>query len=143
MPRWGNIADRFWPKLVKGDGCWLWSGPLDKDGYGKYGSKRRPHRVAYELANGPIPAGLYVCHSCDTRACCNPSHLFLGTNQENLADRDAKGRTARGERCGAAKLTQSQVNEIRQLGDTQRALAKRYGVSFQHVNRIVKGKAWI
>lgn len=81
-------------------GCRLWTLSRDKDGYGCLwfnGAQTRSHRVAWTLANGPIPAGLCVCHRCDTPACCNPSHLFLGTSRENTFDKVAKGRHGKGE----------------------------------------------
>jgi hypothetical protein len=99
------LAERFWPKVVKSDGCWLWVGAKFERGYGCIvaGGPRingRPaerrhlyaHRVSYELSVGPIPDGLYVCHHCDNPPCVNPSHLFLGTATDNNRDREAKGR---------------------------------------------------
>lgn len=77
-------------------GCMLWIRSTDTNGYGMLcvdGRKRKAHRVAWELANGPIPAGLHVLHRCDTPACVNPAHLFLGTHTDNMRDCSAKGRT--------------------------------------------------
>ena len=90
------ITERFWSKVEKGDGCWLWRGAIGSHGrYGQFNvvNRSRPsHRVAWELVNGPIPAGLYVLHRCDVGLCVNPAHLFLGTQKDNMADMMAKGR---------------------------------------------------
>ena len=77
------------------DGCWLWTGSVNNDGYGQIrhdGRTQRVHRLAWEEVNGPIPAGMAVCHSCDVPACCNPAHLFLGTQLDNVTDMRTKGR---------------------------------------------------
>ena len=96
-----NQIIRFWSRVQKGEGCWLWTGPLDNKGYGLEmdGDKiRLAHRLMYERSRGPIPAGLFVCHHCDNPRCVNPEHLFLGTLQDNVADMVAKGRQLKGER---------------------------------------------
>lgn len=81
--------------------CWPWTRRLDKDGYPEIsigGRRTRAHRYGWTLAFGPIPDGLSVCHKCDYRACCNPTHWFLGTTAVNVADRNAKGRQMQGDR---------------------------------------------
>lgn len=94
----GSLASRLWSKvLVDGAGCWLFSGYRDRKGYGQIYvdavmSRRLAHRVAWELANGPIPQGMLVCHQCDCPSCVNPAHLFLGTAIDNNRDMVGKGR---------------------------------------------------
>ncbi len=76
-------------------GCWLWTAYVDRDGYGNITINRKPtpaHRASWELFKGTIPKGLLVCHKCDTPACVNPDHLFLGTHKDNIRDSFAKGR---------------------------------------------------
>lgn len=100
---------RFWAKVDRSGGpeaCWLWlAGVRNDDGYGQFrlgGRMQQAHRIAYEQANGPIPDGLHVLHRCDVRRCVNPGHLFIGTNADNMADRNAKGRQSRGAKHSSA-----------------------------------------
>lgn len=157
------IASRFLSQVDRSGECWLWTGKQDKDGYGVLYADRgdfRAHRIAYELANDVSPGDLFVCHRCDNPRCVRPEHLFLGTSQENTADRNAKGRQAhgdrtgarlyphrvpRGERHGAARLTASDVKEIRSLsadGVLQAELMKKFGVSQGAISHIVTRKCW-
>jgi hypothetical protein len=104
-------ADRFWSKVERGPGCWIWVGTCDRRGYGAFYFYERPrrqvaaHRFVWELHHGPIPAGMQVCHACDTPPCCNPDHLWLGTAKDNSDDKIRKGRTryvfSYGERHGS------------------------------------------
>lgn len=132
-------------------GCWLW--PIvraGKKGYGSFWFKTKAlpaHRVAYFLKNGPIPDQMSVCHSCDVRNCVNPDHLWLGTNADNVRDRNEKGRDGdrRGTKNGRAKLTEASVSEIRELlaaGEQKRVIAVRYGVSDVAISMIGLGKTW-
>ena len=87
-------VDRFWSKVEKSDSCWLWTGSTSKK-YGQItvdGKRIRAHRFSYTLQRGPIPSGLFVCHTCDVPHCVNPDHLFLGTNRDNLRDMTKKNR---------------------------------------------------
>lgn len=137
-------------------GCWEWQGYTDKQtGYGQIGLGSRAagigltHRVAYELSRGPIPAGMFVCHSCDNRICCNPEHLWLGTPADNAADMAAKGRGngARGLENWNARLTYDQVSEIRRryvpgtrasrrTGCSSAELAAEFGITPQYVGQL-------
>jgi hypothetical protein len=130
-------------------GCWLWTLASDGSGYGHAyfpGRGRiKAHRLAWLLFCGNT-YGQSVLHRCDTPPCVNPSHLFLGTHDDNMADRSAKNRQARhfGESNPRAKLTIEQVREIRALVSSAgtRALADRFGVTIENIRAIVQGKTW-
>ena len=147
----------FWNRMLKPVGCWLYDGARDINGYGyvKNPLADSPkfitaHRLAWILKNGPIPDGLLVLHKCDVRACCNPEHMFLGTDKDNSEDMYAKQRDASsGEKNIHAKLTIEDVRtirkEFRRTGPKQsntRELAKRYGVRPGTIRAIVVGEAW-
>jgi len=87
---------RFWELVNKTDGCWLWSGTTNLDGYGRFKITTNKlvgaHRFSYSLANGLIPSGKCVCHTCDNPRCVNPSHLFLGSHSDNMQDMYRKRR---------------------------------------------------
>lgn len=96
-----TAEERFWPKVLKTETCWLWQGALvNESGYGCFrgpnGRNVLAHRFAWELTNGPIPDGMFACHRCDVRQCVNPAHLFLGTQQDNIDDMMRKGRGNQG-----------------------------------------------
>lgn len=150
-----TLAERFWPKVDRSagpDACWPWTGSTGS-GYGRIrvGKMANAHRIAWELTNGPIPEGegyhgTCVCHRCDNMLCCNPSHLFLGTNADNAADRERKGRTRipanKGEQNPAAKLTVQDVLAVRAADGTQLAIATRFGISPKQVRNIKSGRSW-
>ena len=132
--------------VVNGNGCWNWTGSK-RNGYGliNRGNKTlSAHRVAYTAFKGEeIPAGMVVRHTCDNPSCINPAHLVLGTQAENIADRDARGRRdVRGEQIGTSKLTREQVEEIKASDLTGVALAKKFGVSTSAVSLIKNNKSW-
>lgn len=93
----GTVVERFWAKVDRRgpDECWPWTGATQQTGYGRFrvdGRLQGAHRVAYVLTHGHLRPGAHVLHRCDTPGCCNPSHLFLGTHADNMADKEAKGR---------------------------------------------------
>lgn len=131
--------------------CRVWTGERTRGGYGVVIVSTRPkrvrpaHRLAWELAHGPIPDGMNVLHRCDVRQCILPDHLFLGTDADNRDDCVAKGHHARGERQGMAKLTEPEVLDIRRLvaeGVWRRQIAARFGISHVTVRSIAQRKTW-
>ena len=145
------IAERFWEKVRKSDGCWTWLGACNRTGYGMIGrdyTNALAHRVSWELHYGAI-GDLCVLHKCDNPPCVNPHHLFLGTRADNTADMIAKGRRRQGvvypgPANSSAKFTMAQVREIRALyqpdvlGRGCTTLARQFGVSEVCITRIVK-----
>jgi len=137
---------RFWSKVTKTDGCWLFKG----SGYPRFranGKTIKAHRFSYIAHFGSIPEGMLVCHKCDVRNCVNPEHLFIGTYDDNNKDRSKKGRTGRllGDNHPSSRLTTEQVIAIkteRASGTLTMALAKKYGISKRHVRSIVRGECW-
>lgn len=140
-----SVFDRFDAKWTPEpfSGCWLWTAGIVGKGYGHFDSGRA-HRFSWERRYGAIPNGLMVCHKCDTPSCVNPEHLFLGTALDNVRDCIQKGREAKGEKQGAAKLTESDVILILELANTtgNKALARRFGVSPSAIRFIIQRKTW-
>lgn len=131
--------------------CMEWAGARTPKGYGQTyvrgrRAPQRAHRVAWEAARGPIPAGLFVLHACDNPPCVNVDHLYLGTAADNARDRGTRGRTASGERHGSARLTEVGVGGIRSLleqgGKTHRQIAEAFGVSRGTVTEIANARRW-
>lgn len=140
---------RFWAKVIKQAECWPFTGAKHHFGYGVFRPPGKAmttsHRVAWELTHGPIPDGQCVLHRCDNPPCCNPDHLFLGTQEDNARDRVAKRRTAYGENAGPAKLKDSDVIRIRGLvasGVLQKTLCTTYGISRASMSQVVNRKTW-
>ncbi len=159
-----RLADRFWSKVDKSagpDACWPWMAGRDKPyGYGIFrlgskhlGTRRGIHasRMALQLATGEVlPEHLNACHECDNPPCCNPKHLFVGTQLQNVRDMMEKGRRVQREMRGIqmpmAKLDENKVREIRriraELGTPVQLIGKMFGVSHALVVQIVHRKSW-
>lgn len=144
-----SAVERFWEKVNKDapNGCWEWTGSQHDFGYGSIYVNNKmmlTHRFSYELHNGPIPPNMFCCHTCDNPRCCNPQHLFLGSNNDNVSDMIKKGRDSRG--TGSAKLTEAQVIEIRQKyaqgSVTHMELASEYGLDRSSVSSIIRRRTW-
>jgi len=149
LSRAPSLAERFWPKVEKSTGCWLWIGARNSDGYGSFrrnGKTDKAPRVAWELAHGPIPSRMHVLHHCDNPPCVKTEpdeqwpegHLFLGTPAVNSADRDAKGRTR-----NPSVLTDEDVRLIRAehaAGVSPNLTAARFGISKGYAINIAYGR---
>jgi hypothetical protein len=130
--------------------CWIYTGAINMYGYGHISLKRKTylaHRVSYSLFAGPIPQGMCVCHKCDRPACINPIHLWLGTNADNVRDRNLKGRNrcAVGEKQWASKLTDIKVKAIRILyanGISVEDLASMFEISRSRAHTVARGACW-
>jgi hypothetical protein len=143
-----TVVDRLNQKLIRAaSGCLEWQGSTIAFGHGHMSRGARgagyesTHRVAWMLEHGPIPDGMNVLHRCDNPPCCDTSHLFLGTQLDNMRDMDAKGRrvSARGESHRSAKLTDSQVEELRAVADhvgNDAELGRMFGISKQHARAL-------
>lgn len=135
-------AVKFHVPLGSPDECWMTDVARDKNGYSRLvlgGKTYKLHRLAYEHFVGPIPGGLLILHTCDTPPCCNPAHLYPGTNSQNMSDKFTRDR-------GGKTLTRRDADEIRALYDTGRYLQREigvvYGVAPNTVSAVVNNKAW-
>ena len=147
----GRFVQRFWQRVEKSEGCWIWTAHIGTDGYGTISVGASPvkaHRLSWIIHFGAVEPGMCVCHTCDNKICVRPDHLFLGTIQDNTADRDAKGRQCRGERHPDAKLTEEQVRLIRlryRRGcpvDGVRPLAREFGLCRSSMRAVVSRETW-
>lgn len=149
-----EVIERFWSQVDRrsDDECWEWRGKLTRGGRGYgylhfAGVRHIASRLAYELENGVIPKGLHVLHKCDNPPCCNPKHLFVGTQADNVRDMVEKKRNGVvcGEDNGQHKLTAEQVLDIRRGlldGVPGRQLARAYGVSPRTIRFIKRNETW-
>lgn len=146
-----DVLTRFWAKVDKSGDCWVWTG-AKSSGYGSFrvgDSVKTAHRVAWEMVRGPIPPGDHhgttcVCHTCDNPVCVNPDHLFLGSQADNVADRDRKNRRAppNGSKNGRTSLCESDVLLIREMDHPRSVIAEWFGISEQAVYRIRTRNTW-
>lgn len=146
--------ERFWKKVTISNGCWIWTGAVDSSGYGSFrfretGKKTESaHRVSWFFRNGVIPESLCVLPKCDTRLCVRPSHLFLGTKEDNNDDCHNKMRHMHGESHTSAVLSESDVMQIRSLykkgssKNGQVQLAKKFGISHRNIRHVLSGTTW-
>lgn len=139
--RFAEIGYTLTPGPLETD-CWVWNGTKNPNGYGVLHTFRA-HRISYEIANGGIPDDLLIRHQCHVRACVNPAHLLVGTHADNADDARKAGRFHYGEANPGARLTDAQVDEIRELAATtsmfHKDIAARYGVSQTLVSGILRG----
>jgi hypothetical protein len=150
--RWLQLSyeERFWLNVRKGDGCWLWHGAADKDGYGVFKGERdgvvytKAHRYSFALHKGPIVTGLSVCHTCDVPACVNPAHLVVGNAAFNMADKMAKGRHVAkfGAEQPRAILTEEQAKAILSDPRPHSQIAAEYGVHAQTISSLKTRVSW-
>jgi len=148
-----NLETRFWSKVEIKDffDCWNWTANKTPQGYGRFQLKRKKsvsaHRLAWELTYGKIPNGLHVLHKCNNPSCVNPSHLKLGTNQDNVDDKLRANRQPHicGQNVATSKLTESQVREIFALLAEHRSykeIAERFSISTHSVSNFNIGISW-
>lgn len=143
-----TLADRFHSKydIIPETGCWIWNGALCSKGYGaiQLGVKNtgKAHRVSWELHFGEISKGLFVCHKCDTPACVNPSHLFLGDQFENSKDMVFKNRSLKRTRNPNCKLTEADVSNILSSKETAIVIAEKLKVNPATIRRIRRNENW-
>ena len=147
------ISEQFERRYIPepNSGCWLWLGMIQPgNGYGLFwnGEKsKRAHRVSWEIHYGEITPGLHVLHRCDNRLCVNPDHLFLGSHQDNMGDRNRKGRARgpKGESAPLAVLTEQDVIFIRSQvvrRGLANEMAKNFKVHPSTIERILSRKTW-
>jgi hypothetical protein len=138
---------RFWDKVDKTDSCWSWTGGISNSGYGAICINYKiykTHRISWLLAGNTIPDGHVIRHKCRNRHCLNPEHLETGTYADNNGiDRVRDGTDNRGEKNISAKLTATQVLEIRERAtETYQRLAEEYGVDRTTISYIITRRTW-
>jgi hypothetical protein len=153
MPKNYNSVDErlglFIDRSGGPDACWPWTRSCTHAGYGQvyaHGKNRYAHRLSWENAFGPLPGGAFLCHRCDNPPCCNPNHLFVCTQAENIGDAARKDRVSWGEHRHSARLRAADIPTIRRLvrqGLTHRAVAARFGVARETITKVASGRSWV
>jgi len=137
---------RFWDKVDKTDSCWLWTGCVFKSGYGAVSINCKTYisyRISWLLFGNTIPEGHVIRHKCRSKKCVNPTHLETGTYAENAEDKKRDKTQPLGEQCNLAKLTATQVHEIRaRASENHYTLAEEYGVNQSTIWRLVNRRRW-
>ncbi len=147
-----SLKERLMQRIKKNEkGCWEWQGSIAKGRY-PYGfistsdGLQNTHRVAWKLFRGSIPRGMLVCHTCDNPRCCNPDHLFVGTQKDNLDDRKRKGRTLTGQRHPNSAITDSLAEQLRKEFDgvrgSIRRLSEKHGITSDVVRNVVRNLSY-
>jgi hypothetical protein len=158
MGKQKSMHERIWSRIDKKGpyDCWVWISGIGKNGYGYIKTRIGPrkegknkyesaHRLVYTEVNGPIPEGMLICHKCNNRKCCNPSHLYAGTNQDNMNDKVRSGHSTFGSKNPKARLKESDIVQIRQLrseGKTLKSIAEQFNVHLATIGYICQGKRW-
>ena len=143
-----SLSREFWDRVDKTGDCWEWTAGKHSKGYGVAwnGDKvELAHRIVYRSEIGEIDEGMCVCHKCDNPGCVNPQHLFLGTNDDNMRDRDRKGRVAHGDTHYKSRLSSKDAVQIKsrlQTGERQRDIAMDFGVCRATISAISTGRTW-
>lgn len=145
-----SLLQRFEKKYIPepNSGCWLWTGSVDLRGYGKIGIDYKTvtaTHAAHELFIGPVAEGSHVLHTCDTPACVNPQHLYVGTHWDNMADKVRRGRSRKGSEHPLVKLTENDIRMIRHrfaAGEHRGVLANAYNISRGNVYAIAERRTW-
>lgn len=159
------VKTRFYKQaMIMDSGCIEWQGSISQAGYGQISIDCKSvlvHRLSWNIFNGKIPKGLFICHKCDNPKCCNPDHLFLGTPKDNMQDAWAKGRMGtpksmqemslgikdhiKGEKHSGSKLKEKHVREIlvlNGLGVKDKELGVKFGVSHSTINDVIHNRTW-
>src|SRR5574343_126951 len=139
---WSNV------QIKQPNECWEWLGSISNSGYGlwrrgsDHGFSKAAHRTAFLSTGKTIPPFYHVLHTCDNPICCNPGHLFLGTNQDNVDDKISKERHNHGSTHPASRLNEKQVIQILLDSRQHKDIAKDYGISRVQVTNIKLRKRW-